>query len=121
MGLFDKRSGDKGGHTPSLLAAGSHFNGDLQTSGPLLANGHVHGNGTVGGDLTMGAGAQWHGDIQARSATIAGTIVGNLLVTEALTVRATAIIRGDVTARGATVAPGAVVEGEIRITAPTSA
>ena len=118
MGLFNKQSGDKGGRTPSLLATGSHFNGDIQTSGPLLANGHVRGNGSIDGDLTMGTGAQWHGDIQARTATIAGTIVGNLLVTEALTLRASAVIRGDVTARGAAVAPGAVIEGEIRITAP---
>jgi len=116
MGLFGKRSPAKGASAPSLLGAGSEFVGNLRSTGPLLVNGIVKGDGIVNGELTVSRGAQWHGDVQARTATIAGTIIGNLEVAGALKVSSTAVIHGNLTARGASIAPGAVVDGEVRVT-----
>ena len=116
MGLFGKRATAKGAGAPSLLAAGCQFAGNLHCNGPLLVNGTVRGDGTINGELTIGAGAQWHGDAQARTATIVGTVIGNLVVAGALKVSASAVIHGNVTARAATIAPGAVVDGEVRVT-----
>ncbi len=116
MGLFGKRSPTKGAGAPSLLGVGSQFVGNLHSTGPLLVNGTVKGDGTINGELTIAPGAQWYGDVQARTATIAGTIVGNLEVAGALKISASAVIHGNVTARGASIAPGAVVDGEVRVT-----
>ena len=116
MSAFGRRWGDKRGKTPSLLAAGSQFTGNIHTDGPLLVNGSVRGDGTVGGELTIAPGAHWQGDVQANSASISGSLEGNLQVAETLKVSASAQIHGNVTARGASIAAGAIIDGELRVT-----
>jgi cytoskeletal protein CcmA (bactofilin family) len=107
---------DQLGAAPSFVAPGSRLSGDLETLGPLVVCGAVRGDGRVGGALSMSAGSEWHGEVHAQAAVIAGQLTGRLVVDEKLEVGATAVIQADVTARTICIAKGAIVEGSITVT-----
>lgn len=102
--------------TPTLLAAGARIIGDVDTPGALMVSGYVRGNGRAGGELALGARARWEGDLQARSAVIAGHIDGSIVVADKLEISASAVIRGSVRARSIAMARGATIDGDIVVT-----
>ncbi|MDB6090269.1 MAG: hypothetical protein JWN85_3053 [Gammaproteobacteria bacterium] len=107
---------DQIGVSPTFLAEGCHFTGDIETRGPLVVCGTIRGDGRIGGALSMAAKSQWEGEIHAHAAVIAGRISGRLVVEEKLEVGATAVIRADIIARSIAVAKGAVIDGEVTVT-----
>jgi len=107
---------DQLGDSPTFVAPGSRIAGDLETLGPLVVCGAVHGDGRIGGALSMAANSEWHGEVHARAAVIAGHLTGRLVVDEKLEVGATAVIQADVVARTIAIARGAVIEGAITVT-----
>lgn len=107
---------DQIGDSPTFVAEGSRLTGDLETSGPLVMCGAVRGDGRVGGALRMAATAEWHGEIHAAAAVVAGRITGRLVVEDKLEVGATAVIRADIVARSIAVAKGAVIDGVVTVT-----
>jgi cytoskeletal protein CcmA (bactofilin family) len=107
---------DQLGESPTFVAPGSRVAGDLETFGPLVVCGTVRGDGRVGGALSMAAGSEWHGEVHARAAVIAGRVTGRLVVEEKLEVGATAVIQADVIARTIAIARGAVIEGAVTVT-----
>jgi cytoskeletal protein CcmA (bactofilin family) len=64
----------------------------------------------------MAANSEWHGEVHARAAVIAGQLTGRLVVDEKLEVGATAVIQAEVIARTIAIARGAVIEGAITVT-----
>ncbi len=111
-----RRLVDQFGVSPTLVAEGCRFTGDIETSGPLVVCGAIRGDGRVGGALSMAAQAQWDGEIHAQAAVVAGRISGRLVIAEKLEVGSTAVIRADIVARSIAVAKGAVIDGEVTIT-----
>jgi cytoskeletal protein CcmA (bactofilin family) len=111
-----RRLVDQLGVSPTFVAEGCRFTGDIETSGPLVVCGAIRGDGRVGGALSMAAKAQWDGEIHAQAAVVAGRISGKLVIEEKLEVGATAVIRADIVARSIAVAKGAVIDGEVTIT-----
>jgi cytoskeletal protein CcmA (bactofilin family) len=111
-----RRLVDQIGVSPTFMAAGCRFTGDIETDGPLVVCGAIRGDGRIGGALSMAAKSQWEGEIHAQAAVIAGRISGRLVVEEKLEVGATAVIRADIVARSIAVAKGAVIDGEMTIT-----
>jgi cytoskeletal protein CcmA (bactofilin family) len=107
---------DQIGDSPTFVAPGSRFTGDLETGGPLVVCGAVRGDGHVGGALNMAVKSEWEGEVHARAAVIAGRLTGRLVVDERLEVGATAVIQADVVARTIAVARGAVIEGTMTVT-----
>ena len=107
---------DQLGDSPTFVSEGSRVTGDLECSGPLVMCGIVRGDGRVTGALSMPATAEWHGEIHARAAVIAGRITGRLVVEHKLEVGATAVIHADIVARSIAVAKGAVIDGVVTVT-----
>ena len=64
----------------------------------------------------MAVTAEWHGEIHAQAAVIAGRITGKLVVTDKLEIGATAVIRADIVARSIAIARGAVINGTVTVT-----
>ena len=114
--LPKRRLVDQIGVSPTFVAEGCHFTGDVETGGPLVVLGAVRGDGKVGGSLHMSADSQWDGEIHAQAAVIAGRISGKLVIEEKLEVGSTAVIRADIVARSIAVAKGAIIDGEVIIT-----
>ena len=111
-----RRMLDQLGDAPTFVAPGSRVAGDLETLGPLVVCGAVRGDGRIGGALSMAANAEWHGEVHARAAVIAGRLTGRLVVDEKLEVGATAVIQADIVARTIAIARGAVIEGAVTVT-----
>ncbi len=111
-----RRMLDQLGDSPTFVAPGSRISGDLETLGPLVVCGAVRGDGRIGGALSMAANSEWHGEVHARAAVIAGKLTGRLVVDEKLEVGSTAVIQAEVIARTIAIARGAVIEGAITVT-----
>lgn len=111
-----RRMLDQLGDSPTFVAPGSRIAGDVETVGPLVVCGAVRGDGRVGGLLSMAAKSEWHGEVHARAAVIAGHLTGRLVVEEKLEVGATAVIQADIVARTIAIARGAVIEGAVTVT-----
>jgi len=107
---------DRLGATPTVLAEGSQVIGDLIIPGGLVVSGLVRGDGQIGAALQIARGASWEGRVMAQCAVVAGTLVGELLVTDKLEIGAKAVIRGRVTARTVAIARGAQLDGELNVT-----
>jgi len=107
---------DQIGDSPTFVTEGSRITGDLEAVGPLVVCGAIVGDGRVAGTLHMAVTAQWHGEIHAQAAVVAGRITGRLVVEDKLEVAATAIICADIVARSIAVAKGAVIEGAVTVT-----
>lgn len=114
--LPKRRLLDQFGTSPTYIAEGSRIQGDVDTRGPLVLSGTLEGNGRVGGGLSISVGARLLGDVQARSAVIAGEVIGDVTIEEKLEIGATAIIRGSIAAKSLAIANGAVIEGDIVVT-----
>jgi cytoskeletal protein CcmA (bactofilin family) len=102
--------------SPTMIGAGSLFVGNLRVAGPFVLSGEVHGDGDLAGDLNVAVGGGWLGNVRARRAIVAGSIVGSLQVEDKLEIGHTAVIRGRVSARTIAIAKGAIVDGEIEVT-----
>jgi cytoskeletal protein CcmA (bactofilin family) len=111
-----RRLVDQIGDSPTFVAEGSRITGDLEATGSLVVCGAVAGDGRVAGTLHMSVTAEWHGEIHAQAAVVAGRITGRLVVEDKLEVGATAVIRADIVARTIAIARGAVIEGAVTVT-----
>lgn len=111
-----RRISDRTHGSPTVLAEGVTFTGDLVAPGALVLSGTVRGDGDIGGTLSIARGARWEGQVRARTAVVAGELIGSLIVTDRLEVGAAAVVRGRVSARSLAIARGAVIEGDILVT-----
>jgi cytoskeletal protein CcmA (bactofilin family) len=110
-----RRVTDRAG-SPTVIAPGVTFRGDLIAPGSVMLSGTVRGDGEIGGTLSIGRDALWEGKVQASSAVVAGKLTGTREVTGALEVGNTAHIKGQITARTLAIARGAIIEGEMQVT-----
>jgi len=114
--LPKRRLLDQFGNSPTYIAEGSRIQGDIDTRGPLVLSGTLEGNGRIGAGLSISVGARLLGNVQARSAVIAGEVIGDVTIDEKLEIGATAVIRGSIAAKSLAIANGAVIEGDIVVT-----
>jgi cytoskeletal protein CcmA (bactofilin family) len=111
-----RRLADRLGMSPTVISESTTVVGDVETRGPLMVSGHVRGNGRIGGTLSVGKTAHWEGDISAKQAVLAGTVVGRIVVEDKLEISASAVITGEITAKVLAIANGARIEGEVTVT-----
>jgi cytoskeletal protein CcmA (bactofilin family) len=107
---------DEIGSSPTFLADGSRYTGDMETPGALVLCGSIRGDGHVGGALRMAVNSSWEGEVHAKHGIIAGRITGKLVIIEKLEIGATAVIHANVSARSIAIAKGAVIQGEVVVT-----
>jgi cytoskeletal protein CcmA (bactofilin family) len=101
---------------PTVIGAGTLFEGNVHGGGAFVVSGEVRGDGDLPGDLHLALGGKWIGNVRTQCAVIAGTILGSLEVAEKLEIGRTAVIRGRVSARTIAIAQGAIVDGQIEVT-----
>jgi cytoskeletal protein CcmA (bactofilin family) len=109
--LFDQVTG-----APTLIGAGTRFEGRLEVSGPMSLGGVIVGDGVIDGALSISQGGEWQGNISAHSAVVAGRVTGDLIIDSKLEIGKSAVIHGRVQARVIAIADGALVDGEMIVT-----
>jgi cytoskeletal protein CcmA (bactofilin family) len=111
-----RRLADRLGMSPTVVSESTTIVGDIETRGPLMVSGHVKGDGKIGGTLSIGKSAHWEGDISARQAVIAGSVVGKVVIEDKLEISASAVITGEIVAKILAIANGARIEGDVTVT-----
>jgi cytoskeletal protein CcmA (bactofilin family) len=127
MNLFERwRSvGSAEGARPSRAAATlgvrSAFSGDIVGPGDLRVAGKLEGAVRVGGLLEIVAGGSVEPEVEAGEMRVAGGAAGRIRVHGVLAAEAGGHISGEMTAGRWTIDEGAVVDGTINRSTPTSA
>ena len=106
----------KGENVNSTIGAGSVFEGKFYISGSLRIDGKFEGEIKTDNELVVGESGKVKTDIIARSAVIAGTVIGNITVSEEVRLLETAKVLGDITAPTISIQKGVVSKGNVNIT-----
>ncbi len=93
----------------------SYLSPDLQITGEVRSKGDIEVNGVFDGEiscrsLTIGEGAEFHGDAVADSVQVHGSLEGRIQA-ETVSLVNTAKVVGEILHRTLTIEPGAFIEG----------
>jgi len=107
--------GAPAGTSLSIVGAGMHVRGDMDTDGVVKIEGTVEGTVRARAQVLVAKGGLVHGDIETAEAVIGGAVDGSILARERVDVQAGATVEGDVTTRRIAVADGAKLNGQVRM------
>lgn len=97
----------------TIIAQGVRVEGDFRSQGDVIIDGEVAGSVETQSALTVGETAKIHADVKAKSAVVAGEVVGNIFAAEMLELLATSHVKGDVVTSRISVAAGARINGKV--------
>lgn len=106
-----------------VIAAGSSWNGTLQSEGSIQVFGRVEGELTAGEEVFVAEGADVRARVVARTIVVAGRVEGTMECHGRLEVMPSGYVSGDVTSATLVVHEGAMVDGDVKMRAsetPTS-
>jgi cytoskeletal protein CcmA (bactofilin family) len=115
--MFRSRREEKNSH---FLGSGLRFVGSVRGTGDLVCHGEVEGDIELDGVVQIGPHAKVRGGVKAREADIAGCVEGDVVTQGRVTLRASCNLKGDVVTGQLVVEPGAVLQGQLHITAEQS-
>jgi cytoskeletal protein CcmA (bactofilin family) len=87
--------------------------GDVSGDEDLVVNGKLEGKIRVDRKVTVNAGAEVEGDIQAKSVTIGGRVHGQVMASERAELLPTGRVQGNVHAPRIVMAEGAQIQGRV--------
>ena len=106
---------EKNTETEAVIGRQAEVNGTLKDKESVCIEGKFEGKIQVGGSVIVGKEAFIKADIQARSITIGGKVVGNVECQEELKLLPKASLQGNVKASGLVIPAGASFNGECRM------
>lgn len=112
-----RRSVDRVGETTTVIGPNTHIVGQISGKGHFLVCGAIDGDCDVEGLVTLARGAHWQGVLRATDIIVAGDVEGEVVAASKLEVAATATIRGQVCGKIIAIAEGAVIKGEMMMSA----
>ena len=102
--------------TNAWIGQGVTIEGRVTSTQDIRIDGQVEGAIDVAEhELVLGRGSEVKGNVAAKSALIAGTVVGNVTATERIQVQATGSVQGDVRAPRLSVLDGGVLQGKAEV------
>lgn len=99
----------------SALSPEAEITGTLKTSGSIKIDGKLDGELHCGGEAIVGKGATVKGNIMANSASVAGTVTGNIIAKDRLELKSSARVTGDIKAKRLAVEDGVVFIGKSEV------
>lgn len=105
------------GKLDTVIGQGAVINGSIKTEGTLRVDGKVEGEVSVTGDLLVGEKGVINANITAQNVTVAGTVKGNITANGKLDLLASGKVYGDISASDLVVSQGAILQGEVSMTA----
>jgi len=100
----------------TVIAKNVVVTGDLFADGDVVIDGSLKGSLKTSGSVNIGSNAVIEADIEARTAVIAGKVIGKIKINEFLDLQSTASINGDVSTGQLAVSQGANMNGVISMT-----
>ena len=95
----------------TFISDGTQILGDIKVEHDLRVEGYLKGTVEVGGMLVLGPTGRIEGQVQARSATIAGQILGNIKGIEKIVLESKSSLVGDLQTRELVINEGAMFQG----------
>jgi cytoskeletal protein CcmA (bactofilin family) len=95
----------------TFISDGTQLLGDIKVENDLRVEGYLKGTVEVGGMLILGPTGKIEGQVTARSATVAGQILGNLKGHEKIVLEAKSALVGDLQTRELVINEGAMFQG----------
>jgi len=97
----------------TAIGGGSHWEGRLHVTGPLLIEGLFEGELRTENTVQIAESGKAKTNISAKSVTIGGVLIGNINSEEKIHLLKSARVLGDLTAPIVQLEEGAVVHGQI--------
>lgn len=95
----------------TIIGQDTQFKGTITAGGTIRIDGQVEGEVVAKGDIVIGETGVVKAQIQARNATIAGSLTGNADVSDKLELTPTAKLYGDIKTGILSIGEGAVFKG----------
>ena len=96
----------------TFISEGTNIVGEITVEHDLRLEGTIKGRVSVGGALVLGPTGRIEGELQARSATLAGHMNGNVLIVEKLVLEGRSVLQGDMQTRELVIQEGAIFHGQ---------
>jgi len=109
----DGDPGPAGDSVETFIGPSVKLEGNFTAEGDVVVEGILIGTMTTQGNIRVGPQASIEATIQAKNATIAGNIKGNVRIDNSLKVSSSASIHGDIKTASISIEEGAVVNGKI--------
>ena len=113
--MFKKR---KKFRTSSIIGRGAEFKGTLKDEESIRIDGKFEGKIQVEGNIIVGEDAIVKANIEAKSVSIGGKVVGDINSEERVELFSSGSLEGKVKASDLTIAEGAFFNGECRMVPP---
>lgn len=99
----------------SIIAAGMHITGDIDTTGTLKVDGRVEGSVIGARQLMLGRNGAIHGNVHAGEVVIGGLVDGAIIADERLELQGSAVVSGDIETKSIVVLEGARINGSVHM------
>ena len=104
--------------TSSIIGKGAEFKGTLKDEESIRIDGKFEGKIQVEGNVIVGGDAIVKANIQAKSVSIGGKVIGDINSEERVELFSSGSLEGKVKASDLTIAEGAFFNGECRMVPP---
>ena len=109
------------GGLTAFIDQGSEFEGKLSFRDTVRIDGCFRGEITSENTLIVGESGEIHATIRSNMVVISGNVAGNVHAARKLVLHKTARVNGDVETASLVVEEGAVINGQLKMTAPSEA
>ncbi len=106
---------DSNSNAQSVIAADVEITGTIKSTGSLRVDGKFEGELNCGGDAIIGKDAKIKGNLTVTSATIEGTIHGNVTAKDRIEMKSSARVTGDIKAKRLSVEDGVTFVGRSEV------
>ncbi len=97
----------------TVIAAGTVFSGDLDSSDPVEVYGTLEGDARVRGRFMVAEPGKVIGNVDAQTIVVAGEVEAGLLSADRIELRPTARVTARLRGRAVAIAEGAVFDGDM--------
>lgn len=97
----------------TIIGPSVKVDGEFHGEGDVIVEGIVTGTLKTKNNLKVMSGAKIQAEVEAKSAFIAGDVLGNITVQDDIEITASAKIKGDITTNILAVEKGAMINGKI--------
>ena len=103
---------------PTYLGPKVLIHGELGGDEEVLLDGQLEGRVQVGKSFRVGSTGQVRGEVNARSVSIAGHVVGDVIAAERVEILPTGILEGNIRSPKIVIAEGAQFKGRVDMAGP---
>ena len=107
------------GGVATLIAKGTHVEGEIKGSGEVRIEGSVKGKLDCTSGVNVFQSGKVEGEVKAEVVTVAGTVNGNINGTAKIELAPTAVVEGDITSPRILIREGATFEGQVDMNGKT--